>query len=333
MGFKDLIEQEKKALKESQGGDLNVKFPETKHDRIFMGKDVERVIVQVLPSADLYSRFAEPVREIFLSATKKDGSLWKTNFKLPMQPEEGHILETKIQEWAAKNMIPSGFGGQQKPSVIYMVNVVKVVKNASGELVQETDENGQLKVRVMPMKGSAYAKIMDLLGDEMSNPSGHELSFMNPDAPCPVAIEKPEKNAKDKSYKVTVYPHKQLPALPAGWENQLEDLKAQATPTDELEGGEDLLNIFIAMKEGKPIPRKGENSGAANQETQQSNQRSEDNPFGKEKGAPPKQEAADDFPNFDEEDKAAESTGADSSGGDNWEDDLDKMMEDDLKDL
>jgi len=264
MSFADIINQESKNLENNNGGDnAKVKYPETKHKRLFFAKNERELLIQVLPSANLVSAFAVPVRKIFLSAKSSQGKDINSNFTLDAEANPGSILEQKIAEWSGKGMIPNGFGGQQSPKRAFLVNVVKIVQNPANpqQWLQERDEHGNLVVRVFEMPQSGYANLIRKLQDPFMNNSGTELSFLDPNKPAPIKISKPAKGQME--YPVDVYTNFPLPALGQGWENQLEDLQAQAVPTERLENGLQWVQAFIDMKEGRKPTRNNEDGQAA----------------------------------------------------------------------
>ena len=73
MSFADIINAESKKLEQSGNNNAKVKYPETKHKRLFFEKGQNAIFLQVLPAANLVSGFAEPVRKVFLSAKSSQG--------------------------------------------------------------------------------------------------------------------------------------------------------------------------------------------------------------------------------------------------------------------
>lgn len=264
MSFADIINQEQKKLEQNNGGNNEgVKYPQTKNKRLFYEKGQKDVYLQVLPSADLYSQFTEPVRKIFLSCKSSKGKEINSNFTLDAEANPGSLLEQKVTEWAEKGMIPNGFGGQQSPRRLFLVNAVKIIQNPANpqQFIQERDAEGNLVVRVFEMPQSAYQNYLRKLGDPLYNTSGSELSFMDINKPALVKVSKPAKGQME--YPVEVYTNVALPPLGQGWENQLEDLKAQAVPTERLENGYDWVKAFVDMKEGRKPSNSNDNNTTA----------------------------------------------------------------------
>lgn len=259
MSFQDLINAETKKLESRQGGE-GVKYPQTKHDRLFFGKNSPQHVLQILPAADLASAFAIPTRKIFLTTKSSQGKEIKANFTLDADENPGSLLEQKITEWAGKQMIPSGFGGQQSPRVVYLLNVVKIIQLPDQTWAQERDAEGNLVVRLLELPQSGYRNLLNKLQDPLCNVSGTGLSFMDINKAAAVRISKPA--PKQMEYPVDVYPNIILPPLGQGWEAQLEDLHAHAVPTERLENGADWVQAFIDMKEGRK-PNGGGNSTAS----------------------------------------------------------------------
>jgi len=263
MSFADLIKQAQAEVSQHTGGNNDtekVQYPTTKHKQLFFNKDVKEVMIQLLPSADLVSTFAVPNREIFLSTKTSKGKELTSNFTLDAEINPDGVLEKAIAEWTDKEMIPSPFGGQQRPRRVYNTNVVKIVQvqvqnpqtgQYENRLVQERDQDGNLVVRVFKMPQSAYSAILSKLADPMLNPqgpNGSPYSFMDVSGAAPIKIAKPPKG--QTSYGVEVYPMAKLPELGQGWESQLENLHAHAVPTEQLENGLQWVQAFIDMKNG-----------------------------------------------------------------------------------
>ncbi|WCS69247.1 hypothetical protein Goe20_01300 [Bacillus phage vB_BsuM-Goe20] len=286
MSFQDLINAETKKLESRQGGE-GVKYPQTKHDRLFFGKNSPQHVLQILPAADLASAFAIPTRKIFLTTKSSQGKEIKANFTLDAEENPGSLLEQKITEWAGKQMIPSGYGGQQSPRVVYLLNVVKVVQLADQTWAQERDAEGNLVVRLLELPQSGYRNLLNKLKDPLCNVSGTALSFMDINKAAAVRISKPA--PKQMEYPVDIYPNIILPPLGQGWETQLEDLHAHAVPTERLENGADWVQAFIDMKEGRKPNGGGNNTApAANPFAQQQQQQQQQpDPFGQQPAANP----------------------------------------------
>lgn len=251
LSIADIINAEQKKLEQQGGGDHpKVVYPETKHQRLFFEKGQTEIMIQLLPAGDLVSPFFVHTRKIFLSAKTSKGKELNVNFTLDSQVNEGSLLDNKIAEWTDKGMIPTPFGGQQKPKNLYLVNAVRVFPNPQNpqQLVQERDQAGNLVVRLFEMPQTAFKTILKNLTDPFLS-GGRDLSFIDPNAAYPIKISKPAKGQME--YPVTVY-QTNLPPLGQGWETQLENLPAHAVPTERLENGYQWVETFISIKEGKP---------------------------------------------------------------------------------
>ncbi|AGB62739.1 hypothetical protein [Bacillus phage phiAGATE] len=255
MNFQDILKNEIKKAEQSGGSNFEgVKYPQTKHKKLFHEKNNPDVYVQVLPSAALAGAdYAIPSRKIFLSAVSSQGKEIKSNFVLHPEPNPYGILEQKVTDWQARQMIPSGYGGQQKVKQVFLANVIKIVavqgQDGQQHWVQERDENGQLVIRVMELPKSAREDLNKQLVDPMLNTSGTNLSFIDPNRAAVLKISKPPQGSYN--YSVTVYTNLVLPPLDQGWEGMLEPLEPHAVATEELPNGKDWVNAFIDMKEGR----------------------------------------------------------------------------------
>lgn len=252
MSFMDILNQEAQKIANNGGGENDrVKYPERKQKPLFFAKGETAKLIQIMPSADLQSEFFVPIRKIFLTAVSSQGKQINSNFTLDAQENPGSLLEQKIAEWSGKGLIPNGFGGQQSPRMVVLYNVVQVFQDqSSGKFFQERDEQGNLVIRIFEMPYSAHKKIINLLKDPLYRPEGtSELSFMDVNQPRLVKISKPPKGSME--YGVDVYTNVTLPPSGAGWETKLEDLRANAVPTERLENGDKWVQAFIDMKEGR----------------------------------------------------------------------------------
>jgi len=260
MSFADIINQEHKNLEQNSGND-KVEYPKTKQKRLFFEQNQREVIIQVLPDAAMVGHFFVPIRKVYLTAKSSSGKDVNSNFVLDADPNPGSLLEQKITEWAGLGIIPNGYGGQASPRRTYLVNAVRIIQDpVSQQWVQERDANGKLATRVFEMTQSAFANYAEKLKNPLLNTTGSGMSFMDINRPNPIQITKPERNSNSKEYKVDVYSSIVLPPLGAGWENTLEDLQAQAVPTERLVNGDKWVQAFIDMKEGRK-PNQG-NAGA-----------------------------------------------------------------------
>ncbi|QEG04206.1 hypothetical protein [Bacillus phage BC-T25] len=258
MSFADIINQAQKQL--DQGGDNpKVEYPKAKNKKLFFSKDTPKLLLQILPAADLVSAFFVPIRTVYLSTITGNGKQFGSSFVLDAEHNPGSLLEQKVTEWAGLGMIPNGFGGQQSPTSRFLVNAVLVIQNPHNpqQWVQERDAQGNLVVRVLELPQSALSNLFDKLSNKMLNRTGTELSFMDINSPRPIEITKPPKGKKE--YTVELYNDIVLPPLGQGWEMQLEDLNAHAVPTERLVNGMQWVQAFVDMKEG----RKPNQGGAA----------------------------------------------------------------------
>ncbi len=256
VNFADIIEQQRKELEGSGGGrggsgnsgnNPKVVYPTAKHKRLYLSKEEPEVFIQILPSADLFGKFAEHCRKIFLQATTKNQKKLSNTFTLTGKKDGSLFLDAKIDEWTEKGMLPNPFGGQQKPKQFFTVNCVKVIEAEDGTQYQERDEKGQLVVRLFDVPHSAMKTINASLTDKRLA-AGRQLSFLDPNAGSPISIQKPKQGQMEAP--VTVYQN-QLPPLGEGWQSQLEDLAFHARPTELLENGLNWVQRFADVMEGK----------------------------------------------------------------------------------
>lgn len=246
MNFTDILNQAHEETK--GGGNLFPPQVPTKHKMLLFNKDTSQLNVCILPSADLQSAFWGSSLELAHNFTKEDGS---TNFqivKLPLDksvPSRGRDL---VDGWAQNQQLGGRFG-QDAPRAQYYLNVVLV--DTSGDTPKYvTDEYGTIRVQVLKITASTFNIIIERLQNGDMNTSNTPLSFMDVNGKgAPVQITKPRESGKP--YDVTILSHKILPALPEGWQNELEDLSAQSVPTEQQENGENYLNLLKEWKEAQ----------------------------------------------------------------------------------
>jgi len=211
--------------------EVNAPYKHLEHESLYFNKDNPSHTVRILPPAN-GQFFAKEFREIFLKARNKNGKDVKV---VPVvgsnqTPENSEFLRNLV-EWQQKGLLPDNYGGQQKLASRYFVNAVNIVVDQTGSPVMERDQYGNLVVRLLKLPTSAYQQILSKLADPMLNPGEEEYGFIGVNNAYPVKITRPAPGGM--TYGVDVYSNKPLGPLPQGWENSVEDLEYQATPTEE----------------------------------------------------------------------------------------------------
>ena len=260
--FMDSLQKEMDKFN-SGNRDNNVEYPSEvlKHDQLYFNKDNSEFTVRILPNVgDRF--FAQEFREIFLNATNKNQKELNLNVVIGANdtPDTSNFLR-ELMNWQQEERVPNRFNKTAFPSKRYFVNVVKV-QVVNGQPVMETDENGQLVVRVLKLPVSAYQAIVSKLSDPMLQPQGaDEFGFIGVQNAYPVRIVKPAKGSGPAPYSVDVY-QRDLGPLPQGWESLAEDLAYQATPTEEYNG--EYLQYIIDVVNGNE-PQGGSSSNSTQQ--------------------------------------------------------------------
>lgn len=228
----------------------------------FNNAENKDLYLRILPPANLQDDYAVPYRKIYLAARNQNGKDLKTDFILPAQPNPESRLEQSLVTWHAQKRVPNPFGADAKPGSKYKANVVRVITNQqTGNWEEERDTNGQLVVRTLELPQTAYQAINSALIDPMLRPMGNQspYSFISPESAFLIKLTKPAKGKM--TYDLQVYTNFPLGALPQGWENLLEDLNYQVTPTEVFDP--DYVNYFIDVVEG--VENRGEGNQVAPQ--------------------------------------------------------------------
>lgn len=238
MNFQEQLQQQ---LNQLEDGGVNFNDQETKnpyndlkHDQIQLKENPSEAIVRILPpKGDEF--FASGFQEMFVQARNKNGKDLNTylNFPLQLQPNDSE-LDQQLLEWIKTKEFPNskGYG----PSKRFLINAIKVAPDPNtGQFVHETDQQGKPVVRTMKLPKTAYDKIITALGDEMTNHGiNSEYGFISPEKAYPVKVSRSKSSEGQVQYNVDVYQNIDLGPAPIGWEEELEDLDYQATPSEEL---------------------------------------------------------------------------------------------------
>lgn len=281
MGFKEKILQQ---MQQQNNDREQTDFPSNhlKNQELFFpksepGRD-SSVLIRILPPADPDGDFGVQMREIPLQTKNRNGKDLKLRTVLKAFPDRDDELDQALVRWQANSTVPNLFSPQAKPSTRYLTNVVKVYRDQQGNYVEEKDANGNLVVRVIKLPYSAYQEIIGSLVDDLMRPRGlqgqpeeiAQFSFISSIAAYPIRITKPQKGSGKMAYSVQIAGNMELGTLPQGWENELEDLSYQATPTMQYNG--DYARYFISVADGNEESFNESRNGSDNSSNQSQNQ-------------------------------------------------------------
>lgn len=271
MSFMDDLQKEMDRVNQDNGNNEDVDSPykHLKHDSLYFDKNNRNFIVRILPPVN-GGFFAKEFKELFLKATNKNGKELKSMVTIASEatPDNNELMRDLLT-WQQQGLVPDNYGNQAKPTKRYYVNAVKVLADGQGNIFMETDQQGNLVVRLMKLPTSAYQQILSKLADPMLQPNGEtEYGFIGINNAFPINITKPAPGSMQ--YGVDVYSNKELGALPQGWEQNVEDLNYQATPTEEYDHTYlPMIRDILNGNEGASS-NQGGNSGGQTQPTQQS---------------------------------------------------------------
>lgn len=230
------------------------------------------LLVRILPPAIAGENYNVQARELFLQTRNSNGKDLKLGAVLSPFPNQDDMLDVAITDWQAKNMVPNNFNRSAKPSNKYYVNAVQVVLNPqTNQYEEERDpQTGELAVRLFKLPFSACNLINTKLADPLFSPRElaqmpaeiAQYSFISSAYAFPIQLTKPPKGSNQMSYAVDIMTNLPLGALPQGWENQLEDLAYQATPSYQYNG--EYVKYFIDVVNGVE-PQQGQQQATQQQ--------------------------------------------------------------------
>lgn len=248
-----------------------------KHKELYFPKSENgqpsTLTVRILPPAVAGENYNVVAREIFLSARNRNGKDLKSNFVLSPYPNSEDILEQALIRWSAENRVPNAYSRTASPRQRFYVNVVNMITNQqTGQVYPETDQEGNLVVRLLKLPRTACMTISESLSNPMLRPQFSpdvpeevaQYSFISSAEAYPIMITKPARSNQPTQYGVQVLSNRPLGALPQGWESQLPDLAYQATPS--VEYNRKFIEYFISVVDGvEPVAG---NQGGQQQATQ-----------------------------------------------------------------
>ena len=256
MNFQDMLKQQ---IQQTSNNNEKVDYPSNhlKAKELRFDKDTSTLLVRILPPANSSDFFAVPAREIWLNARNRNGKDLNFSAVLPdvMDPQTS-TLAANLINWQAQERVPNNFNRKAFPSRVYYVNVIQLLVDQAGNIQHEVGQDGQPVVRLMKLKQSAYTEILNKLADPFMKPAASDdYSFISAVDAYPIKITKPAKGSQQMSYSVDVY-QRSLGALPQNWTSLLEDLKYQATPSEEY--NKEYTEYFISVVNGV----EGQSAGA-----------------------------------------------------------------------
>ena len=272
MNFQEKLKAELAAAQHNNNN-TEVDYPSNhlKHKELRFEKDQNQLMIRILPPANDEDFFAVMASELWMNTKNRSGKDLNLNavFSATMNPDESNLVANLIQ-WQAREMVPNNFNKKAYPSRKAYVNAVQIfIDPQTNQFVHEVDQNGQLVVRLFKLPFSAYTAILGKLSDPMMKPQGSDdYGIISALDAFPIKLTKPQKGAATMSYTVDVY-QRSLGALPPNWKDSLEDLKYQATPTEQYNS--EYVQYFIDVVNGVE-PVRGGGNGATTGNTGGGNQ-------------------------------------------------------------
>lgn len=282
MSFQDILKQQLE--QQTQNSNTEVEYPskKLKNKELYFpkptGQEPSQLMIRILPPAIPNESYNVPSREIFLTARNRNGKELKPTFVLSPFPNQEDPIDVAITKWMAENRVPNNYNKKQKPKSVYLVNVIQLLPDQNGQLVEERDQQGHPVVRLFKLPASACKTINEKLGDPMFRPQNlqgvpeeiAQYSFISSASAFPIRLTKPKQGSGVMHYDVDVFTNYPLGALPQGWENLLEDLQYQATPS--IVYNKEFIEYFISVVDGnEPIQGQGQGQPAQGYQPPQPN--------------------------------------------------------------
>ena len=219
MSLQDLLS----GIEKQMGAEINeeqVIYPTTKlkHEMLRITKDKVRTYVRILPPTQNAENFIYPYRNFFMQTTNENGKDLRMNVILPAEIDPQDPIEQQINEWIQIGKVPNQYGS--KPAMKYFMNVNILQLTNDGQLIPETDENGNLVVRVLDASFTLVKNILELLQSPFNQPDGATdgMGAISELDAYPFELYR-QKESSGIKYYANLINNKPLGRLPQGWEN------------------------------------------------------------------------------------------------------------------
>ena len=214
INFLAALQQEAQNIEKKSAGRDRDEAPRTKNPILRLGgkNKVTELKLRILPSVQMIN--GEPgallgvqQRSIFFDVKAPNKTYQNSAIVLPPIYDATNEVEQKIAEWTNDNYI-NRVGTQQfgpaNPRTTYWLNVLMLVKDATGEYTYELDADGQPKVYAFSIARGGYNQITKLAADSDYFINGQP--FVAFDESFPMAISKPSQ----QEFSVNVMANKKL---------------------------------------------------------------------------------------------------------------------------
>lgn len=282
MSFQDILKQQLEQQTQNSNTEVDYPSKKLKNKELYFpkptGHEPSQLMIRILPPAIPNESYNVPSREIFLTARNRNNKELKPTFVLSPFPNQEDPIDMAVTRWMAENRVPNTYNKKQKPKSVYLVNVIQLFSDPSGQLVEERDQQGNPVVRLFKLPASACKTINEKLGDPLFRPQNlqgvpeeiAQYSFISSASAFPIRLTKPKQGSGQMHYDVDVFTNYPLGALPQGWENLLEDLQYQATPSYKY--NQEFIEYFISVVDGtEPVQGQGQGQPQQGFQPQQPN--------------------------------------------------------------
>ena len=228
-------------------------YKKLKNGTLYTSRKTPELLVRILPPAQQDKMFYQKYKELSAQVNGK----WSF-ITLGSKPTE--MLNNEINNWSQMGMpirelrnMPQTKKFKINLRTNFYLNAVPLKQttvNGQLSIQMETDNEGKPKVYLLRLSNTQMTQLSQSLADKLKNPNimpayrqmaqAHNItitqeqadwSFISSVLAYPVKITVGQSLSSPS--RVDVETVSVLPPLPAGWENNLEDLQYQATPTSE----------------------------------------------------------------------------------------------------
>lgn len=259
-------------------------YKKLKNGTLYTSRKTPELLVRILPPAQQDKMFYQKYKEFGAQI----GGKWSF-ITLGSKPTE--MLNNEISNWSQMGMsirelrnMPQTKKFKINLRTNFYLNAVPLKQttvNGQLSIQMELDNEGKPKVYLLRLSNTQMKQLSQSLADKLKNPNimpvyrqmaqAHNItitqeqadwSFISSVLAYPVKITVGQSLSSPS--RVDVETISVLPPLPAGWENSLEDLQYQATPTSEYAPNyvaKVITTIDSAIGVKQPAPKLNNNAG------------------------------------------------------------------------
>ena len=259
-------------------------YKKLKNGTLYTSRKTPELLVRILPPAQQDKMFYQKYKEF----SAQVGGKWSF-ITLGSKPTE--MLNNEISNWSQMGLSIGELRNMPQTKTFkinlrtnFYLNAVPLKQttvNGQLSIQMEMDNEGKPKVYLLRLSNAQMKQLSQSLSDKLKNPNimpvyrqmaqAHNITIMQEQADWSFissVLAYPVKltvgQGLSSPSRVDVETVSVLPPLPAGWEDSLEDLKYQATPTSEYAPNyvaKIITTINSAIGVKQPAPKLNNNAG------------------------------------------------------------------------